>query len=327
LVFIELAIPKAPEGWASNGWDGEAPLGWFWQPMFGRSWQINARMAKLDTNRLWLVLRGDGKQIPISGEAMLALDNFNSKIVRHDAKIAWQRTVDVPEPTIDDVKPWWTKEAGNKGWWPLPAGNAQPAVVAQTDGVEQWMEMAKTFRDVQLSPSTALSGKNKELVGLAVAAQVPCRFCVIAHTEFAKLNGATDAEISEAIAMASFTRSMSTLLNGLQIDEAQFRHAVSEIARRLIAKREQAALNEPHDFLGLVAEIHDVPAILDVDAVAELLLQAVADALHRLAEARGRRSVAAHADGNWIGHVRAFYLIFSASQSAAKSMPTWRLST
>jgi hypothetical protein len=147
LVFIELAIPKAPEGWASNGWDGEAPLGWFWQPTFGRSWQINARMAKLDTNRLWLVLRGDGKQIPISGEAMLALDNFNSKIVRHDAKIAWQRTVDVPEPTIDDVKPWWTKEAGNKGWWPLPAGNAQPAVVAQTDGVEQWMEMAKTFRD------------------------------------------------------------------------------------------------------------------------------------------------------------------------------------
>src|SRR5213078_4277419 len=34
----------------------------------------------------------------------------------------------------------------------------------------------RAFRDVQLSPATALSGKQKELVGLAVAAQVPCRF-------------------------------------------------------------------------------------------------------------------------------------------------------
>src|SRR6188474_1268944 len=81
----------------------------------------------------------------------------------------------------------------------------------------------KTFRDVQLSPSTALSGKNKELIGLAVAAQVPCRFCVIAHTEFAKLNGATDAEIKEALGMASLTRELSTMLNGMQVDEAQFR--------------------------------------------------------------------------------------------------------
>src|SRR5262249_51384884 len=72
----------------------------------------------------------------------------------------------------------------------------------------------RAFRDVQLSPTTALSGKQKELVGLAVASQIPCRFCIIAHTEFAKLNGATDAEIKEAVAMASLTREMSTLLNG-----------------------------------------------------------------------------------------------------------------
>src|SRR4029079_7129286 len=69
----------------------------------------------------------------------------------------------------------------------------------------------KTFRDVQLSPATALSGKQKELVGLAVAAQVPCKFCVIAHTEFAKLNGATDAEIKQGIGMASLTRALTTL--------------------------------------------------------------------------------------------------------------------
>ena len=89
----------------------------------------------------------------------------------------------------------------------------------------------RTFRDVQLSPSTALNGKQKELVGLAVASQVPCKFCIIAHTEFAKLNGATDAEIKEAIAMASFTREMSTLLNGEQVDEAQFRKDVDKLVK------------------------------------------------------------------------------------------------
>jgi AhpD family alkylhydroperoxidase len=89
----------------------------------------------------------------------------------------------------------------------------------------------KQMRDLQLNPKTALSGKQKELIGLAVSAQVPCRYCIVAHTEFAKLNGATEAEIGEAIAMASLTRSMSTVLNGLQIDEARFRRDIDRLAR------------------------------------------------------------------------------------------------
>ena len=68
-------------------------------------------------------------------------------------------------------------------------------------------------------------------IGLAVASQIPCRFCVIAHTEFAKLNGATDTEIKEAIGMASLTRELSTLLNGMQVDEAQFRHDVDRLVK------------------------------------------------------------------------------------------------
>jgi AhpD family alkylhydroperoxidase len=99
-----------------------------------------------------------------------------------------------------------------------------------------WQQM----RDVQLSPTTATSGKNKELMGLAVASQVPCRFCIIAHTEFAKLNGATDAEITEAVAMAAFTRDMSTMLNGMQVDEGQFRKDVDRLV-----KGAQAAAKAP----------------------------------------------------------------------------------
>jgi AhpD family alkylhydroperoxidase len=99
----------------------------------------------------------------------------------------------------------------------------------------------KAFRDVQLSPSTALSGKQKELVGLAVAAQVPCRFCVIAHTEFAKLNGASDAEIKEAIGMASLTRELSTMLNGMQVDEAQFKRDVDRLVKGAKAAKKNPA--------------------------------------------------------------------------------------
>jgi AhpD family alkylhydroperoxidase len=93
----------------------------------------------------------------------------------------------------------------------------------------------RQFRDVQLNPGTALSAKNKELMGLAVASQIPCRFCIISHTEFAKLNGATDAEITEAVAMAALTRDLSTLLNGMQVDEAQFRRDVDRVVKNATA--------------------------------------------------------------------------------------------
>lgn len=76
------------------------------------------------------------------------------------------------------------------------------------------------FKAVQLNPRTALSGKEKELIGLAVSAQIPCRYCVYFHTRAAKLNGASDEEIREAIAMAAITRHWSTVLNGMNPDEA-----------------------------------------------------------------------------------------------------------
>jgi AhpD family alkylhydroperoxidase len=79
------------------------------------------------------------------------------------------------------------------------------------------------FKSVQLNPKTALSGKTKELIGLAVAAQVPCAYCVYFHTAAAKLNGANDEEIREAVAMAAITRHWSTVLNGMQIDPAAFK--------------------------------------------------------------------------------------------------------
>ena len=90
-----------------------------------------------------------------------------------------------------------------------------------------WREM----KSVQLNPSTALDGKTKELIGLAVAAQIPCKYCIYFHTEAAKLNGASDAEIREAVTMAALTRHWSTVLNGSLIDENQFRREVDQIVK------------------------------------------------------------------------------------------------
>jgi AhpD family alkylhydroperoxidase len=102
-----------------------------------------------------------------------------------------------------------------------------------------WRQM----RDVQMNPATAVAPKYKELIGLAVASQVPCRFCIIAHTEFAKLAGASDAEITEAIAMASLTRDLSTLMNGRMVDEPQFRRDVDKLVKgaKAAAKRRMSA--------------------------------------------------------------------------------------
>jgi AhpD family alkylhydroperoxidase len=95
-------------------------------------------------------------------------------------------------------------------------------------------------RDVELSPSTALADKQKSLVGLAVAAQIPCRYCIIADTEFAKLGGATDAEIAEAIAMGGITRQWGTLLTGLALDEAQYKKDMDRIAKIAAASAKTA---------------------------------------------------------------------------------------
>jgi AhpD family alkylhydroperoxidase len=85
------------------------------------------------------------------------------------------------------------------------------------------------FKSIQLNPDTRLSGKQKELIGLAVAAQIPCSYCIYLHTQAAKLNGADDEEIREAVAMAAITRHWSTVLNGMQVDYTAFTAETDEL--------------------------------------------------------------------------------------------------
>src|SRR5258708_17937180 len=85
------------------------------------------------------------------------------------------------------------------------------------------------FKAVQLNPASAISPKYKELIGLAVAAQIPCRYCSYFHTKAAGLSGANERELKEAVVMAAITRQWSTVLNGLQTDESQFRVELGKV--------------------------------------------------------------------------------------------------
>jgi AhpD family alkylhydroperoxidase len=99
------------------------------------------------------------------------------------------------------------------------------------------------FKTVQLNPNTKLNGKTKELLGLAVAAQIPCAYCVYFHTAAAKLNGATDEEIRETVAMAAIVRHWSTVLNGMQVDLAGFKQETDTVLR-LAAEKAKAAKSQ-----------------------------------------------------------------------------------
>ena len=60
-------------------------------------------------------------------------------------------------------------------------------------------------------------------IGLGVAAQIPCDFCVYAHTTMAKMYGATDEEIQEAVSKGAEVRHWSTILNGNQVEFEAFK--------------------------------------------------------------------------------------------------------
>jgi AhpD family alkylhydroperoxidase len=75
---------------------------------------------------------------------------------------------------------------------------------------------------------TLIPGKCKELIGLAIAAASRCHYGIVLHTEGARLHGASDAEIAEAVHYAKLESGWSVHLAGLQVDPDQF---ALEVAR------------------------------------------------------------------------------------------------
>ncbi|WP_413576243.1 carboxymuconolactone decarboxylase family protein [Bdellovibrio sp. HCB290] len=114
-----------------------------------------------------------------------------------------------------------------------------------------WQE----FRDIQLNPTTALTPKTKELIGLAVAAQIPCTYCVYFHKRAARFNGATPQEMNFAIAVAADTRKWATFWEGSPIPYPQFKADVDNMTKFLRNKKGNG-----------ISEIKPVPLVGDVNA-------------------------------------------------------------
>lgn len=80
-------------------------------------------------------------------------------------------------------------------------------------------------RDLELA-ETSLDPMTKELIGLAMASHIKCRYCIYFHTEAALHHGATHEQLQEAIAMGGLTVLWSNCLSGAQIDLDRFHQEV-----------------------------------------------------------------------------------------------------
>jgi AhpD family alkylhydroperoxidase len=80
---------------------------------------------------------------------------------------------------------------------------------------------------------TLIPNKYKELLMLAVHSETRCRYCTLFHTEAARLFGATEEEIQEAVHLAKHTVAWSVYLNGLREDEDRFAQELDQIGAHL----------------------------------------------------------------------------------------------
>jgi len=90
---------------------------------------------------------------------------------------------------------------------------------------------------------TAIPNRYKELIGLAVAAHLKCRYCIYFHTRAAQAFGATDEQLREACAMGGLTVLYSNAITGMQIDLERFKQ---EVDRAIEYVTEHAAAPAPH---------------------------------------------------------------------------------
>lgn len=90
----------------------------------------------------------------------------------------------------------------------------------------------KLFKHVHLEEG-AIPNKYRELIGVAISAISKCHYCTYFHTELAKLNGATDEEIEDALHFAKSSAGWSTYINGLQLDFDEFKKETDQVCEHV----------------------------------------------------------------------------------------------
>ena len=92
--------------------------------------------------------------------------------------------------------------------------------------LEHSWELIKKF----ILGESLIPPKYRELLAIAVAAAVHCRFCVTFHSAAAGLFGATEEEIKEAAFLAKHTVGWSTFVDGRLADIGQLEKELAQIA-------------------------------------------------------------------------------------------------
>jgi len=82
-----------------------------------------------------------------------------------------------------------------------------------------------------------IPNKYRELIGIGISAATKCRYCAYFHTEVARLYGATDEEIEQAVHYAKSTMGWSAYVNGLQFDYDQFRKEIGDAVKYARSKQ------------------------------------------------------------------------------------------
>ena len=95
--------------------------------------------------------------------------------------------------------------------------------------LEHSWELVKKF----ILGESLIPAKYRELIGIAVAAAVHCRFCVTFHSGVAKLFGATEEEIKEAAFLAKHTVGWSAFVDGRLADIGQLEKELVKIAQHM----------------------------------------------------------------------------------------------
>jgi AhpD family alkylhydroperoxidase len=75
--------------------------------------------------------------------------------------------------------------------------------------------------------------KYRQLMGVALHSETKCHYCTLFHTELAKLFGATDREVQEAVHYAKHSLGLSAYLNGIRQDFDDFADELRRIGEYL----------------------------------------------------------------------------------------------
>lgn len=98
---------------------------------------------------------------------------------------------------------------------------------------DQYIDLEwELFKQMELG-ETLIPNKYKELMGVALHSETKCKYCILFHSEAARLFGATEAEIQEAVHYAKMSLGWSAYINGMNTDYDEFERELGQVVQHI----------------------------------------------------------------------------------------------